>query len=50
MDELLRILSETCPGIDFENEKALIDDGLLDSLILLLLSRDYGCIFSGDKR
>ena len=28
----MSFLTEICPGIDFENEKALIDDGLIDSL------------------
>ena len=28
----IEILSEICPGIDFETETALIDDGLIDSL------------------
>ena len=32
MDQLLKILNETCPGIDFEKETALIDDGILESL------------------
>ena len=30
--QLIEILSEICPGIDFETETALIDDGLIDSL------------------
>lgn len=32
MEQLLKILNETCPGIDFEKETALIDDGILESL------------------
>mgnify|MGYP001090872148 FL=1 len=32
MEQLLKILNETCPGIDFEKETALIDDGILQSL------------------
>ena len=28
----IEILSEICPGIDFETETTLIDDGLIDSL------------------
>ena len=31
-EKLIELLSDTCPGIDFENETALIDDGLLESL------------------
>ena len=27
--QIMEILTEICPGIDFENEKALIDDGLM---------------------
>ena len=30
--QIIEILSEICPGIDFETETALIDDGLVDSL------------------
>ena len=30
--QIIEILSEICPGIDFEAETALIDDGLIDSL------------------
>lgn len=31
MEELLKILAEIRPDVDFENETALIDDGILDS-------------------
>ena len=30
--QIMEILTEICPGVDVENEKALIDDGLIDSL------------------
>ena len=30
--QIIETLSEICPGIDFETETALIDDGLIDSL------------------
>ena len=30
--QIMEILTEICPGVDFENENALIDDGLIDSL------------------
>ena len=32
MEELLEILTEACPGIDFELETALVDDGILEPL------------------
>lgn len=35
MEELLRILKEANDKIDYENEKALIDKGLIDSLELM---------------
>ena len=31
-EQVISILSELCPGVDFEHETALIDDGLVDSL------------------
>ena len=31
MEKLMQILQEIRPDVDFENEKALIDDGILDS-------------------
>ncbi len=37
MEELLNILSEIKPGIDFKNEVSLIDDGILDSLSIIRL-------------
>ncbi len=37
MDELLRILAELRPDVDFARETRLIDDGVLDSLDVLSL-------------
>ena len=37
MEELVQILNETCPGIDFANETALIDDGILESLDIVTI-------------
>ncbi|MDE7242463.1 MAG: acyl carrier protein [Oscillospiraceae bacterium] len=37
MEQLLKLLSEICPGIDFEKETALIDDGLLESLDIVTI-------------
>lgn len=31
-EQIIEILSEICPGVDFETETALIDEGLVDSL------------------
>ena len=31
MEELLKILEDIRPDVDFKNETALIDDGILDS-------------------
>ena len=35
MDELLEILSEIRPDLDFQVEKALIDEGILDSFDII---------------
>lgn len=37
MEQLLEILSEICPGVDFEAETALIDDGILESLDIVTI-------------
>lgn len=37
MEELLEILQDIKPGVDFENENALIDNGILDSLDIIKL-------------
>lgn len=31
-ETLMNILLDVCPDVDFENERELIDDGLLESL------------------
>lgn len=36
-EKLLSILTEVCPGVDFENETALIDDGILESLDIVVI-------------
>lgn len=40
MDELLRIMSEVRPDIDFEKETRLIDDEMLDSLDIVAIVTD----------
>ena len=37
MEKLLEILTSICPGVDFENEAALCDDGLLTSLDIVTI-------------
>ena len=37
MDELMEILQELRPDVDFENETALITDGVLDSFDIVAL-------------
>lgn len=37
MDELMEILEELRPDVDFENETALITDGVLDSFDIVAL-------------
>lgn len=36
-DRLLEILVDVCPDVDFENETALIDDGLIESLDIVAI-------------
>ena len=31
-EQIIEFLTEICPGVDFEQETSLIDDGLIDSL------------------
>lgn len=35
MDELMELLEDICPEVDFGSETALIDDGILDSFSIL---------------
>ncbi len=36
-ERLLNILTEACPEVDFATETALIDDGLLESLDIVMI-------------
>ena len=46
MEELMEILEELCPDVDFENETALVEDHILTSFDILSivseLSETYG--------
>ena len=40
-EQVISILSELCPGVDFEHETALIDDGLVDSLDIVSIVSEF---------
>ena len=46
MDKLMRLLAESCPAIDFAGETALIDNGILDSLDIVMLVGELNDAFS----
>ena len=39
-EQIIELLTEICPGVDFEQETALIDDGLIDSLDIVAVVTD----------
>ena len=39
-EQIIEILTEICPGVDFEQETALIDNGLIDSLDIVAVVTD----------
>lgn len=45
MNELMRILVETCPGVDFTDGTALIDDGILTSLDIVTIVSELMEVF-----
>ncbi|MBQ6020546.1 MAG: acyl carrier protein [Clostridia bacterium] len=48
MDKILAILKENCPGIDFENQKSLVDDGVIDSFDVVAIVSDLTSEFDID--
>ncbi|MFI3174845.1 MAG: phosphopantetheine-binding protein [Bacillota bacterium] len=44
-EQIIEILEELCPGIDFETETALIDDGIIDSLDIVSLVTELIDVF-----
>lgn len=46
MDKLMQLLAESCPTIDFAGETALIDNGILDSLDIVMLVGELNDAFS----
>ena len=47
-EEILEILRDCCPDVDFENETALIDDGLLESRDIVMIVTDLSHRFDVD--
>ena len=45
MDELVRILEEVRPDLDFKSEKSLIDGGVLDSFDIITLVGEFNDAF-----
>ena len=45
MNRIIEILNEIRPGVDWENETAIIDDGLLDSFDIISLVGDFEAEF-----
>ena len=45
MEQLLEILKNIRPDVDFENEKALIDDGFLDSFDVVSIISEIDDVF-----
>ena len=44
-DEILEILEGVRPDVDFENEKKLIDDGILDSFDIISIVGEFNEAF-----
>lgn len=53
MDEFIEMLTNLKSTVDFENEDALVDDGLIDSLdiisIISEISENYGVTIPSDE-
>ena len=45
MEKLLELLKNVRPDVDFENEDALIDDGILDSFDVVTIISDIDDVF-----
>lgn len=45
MEQLLAMLRQVRPDIDFDNEQALVDDGLLDSMDIVTIISEIDDLF-----
>ena len=48
MEEVLKILQEVRPDVDFANEKKLIDDSILDSFDIITIVSEFNEAFDID--
>ena len=48
MEKILKILNGVRPDVDFENEKKLIDDGILDSFDIIAIVGEFNDAFDID--
>ncbi|MBQ8606348.1 MAG: acyl carrier protein [Clostridia bacterium] len=46
MKDLLNILQDCRPDVDFENETALIDDGILESLDIVMIVNELSDFYN----
>ncbi len=44
-EQLLRILTEAVPGVDFDSETALVDNGILESLDIVTIVSEIMDVF-----
>lgn len=53
MEEFIKMLNAIKPGVDFANEEALVDDGILKSLDIISIISDiaakYGVTIPSDE-
>ena len=53
MKEFIEMLKKIKPNVDFENEEALVDDGILESLdiisIISEIADKYGVVIPSDE-
>lgn len=45
MEKLMDLLTEICPGVDFENETALVDDAVIESLDIITITTEIMDVF-----
>lgn len=48
MEEIMKILTDVRPDVDFANEKKLIDDGILDSFDIITIVSEFNETFDID--